>query len=124
MNQTEFDLGFGLPITFQEPLARNSDPETSHEAAAFATFRSNKGREKALLTLYRHGPMTDYELAAATGLQQNSVGKRRGECAVAGLVAALYDGDQLVKRQTPSGSRAIVWELTSAGYTYARLHHG
>jgi len=109
-------------ITFPEPIARNTDPETSHDAAAMATFKANPGRIKALQALWQRDPLTDFELAAITGLQQTSIGKRRGECAEAGLVEACRNGDKLVKRPTPSGAKAIAWKLTPAGAKYVCTH--
>jgi predicted transcriptional regulator len=106
--------------TFNEPNARDSDPETSHEAAEDAKFKASKHRLLALTTLRRFGPLTDFELASRTGIQQTSIGKRRKECQDAGLVAGLVDANgQKVKRPAPSGSSALVWTLTQEGITYA-----
>ena len=105
-------------IVFQEPMARNTDPDTSHEAAKDATFHASKHRKVALFALYDYGPMTDYELAAVTGLQQNSIGKRRGDCMRAGLVRRLVIGGEEQKRPAPSGSMALVWTLTQKGEDY------
>jgi predicted transcriptional regulator len=106
--------------TFNEPNARDSDPETSHEAAEDAKFKASKHRLLALTTLRRFGPLTDFELASRTGIQQTSIGKRRKECQDAGLVTGLVDANgQKVKRPAPSGSSALVWTLTQEGITYA-----
>lgn len=100
-------------MQFQEPLARGTDPQTSHDAAADAKLKASKGRLLVLNTLKERGPLTDFELAHYTGWQQTSIGKRRGECMAAGLVEP-----EEVKRTTPSGSWARVWGLTQAGYRY------
>jgi DNA-binding MarR family transcriptional regulator len=106
---------------FNPPLARYSDPETSHKAARFAEFKASDHRIKAMTTLLQYGPMTDFELAAATGLQQNSIGKRRKDCQDAGFVDFLTDEKgEKVRRKTPSGSSAIVWQLTKAGQQYIK----
>lgn len=106
-------------LLFNDPMSRNSDPETSHEAAEDAKFRASRHRILALTTLKRFGPLTDYELASRTGLQQNSIGKRRKECQDAGLITGLTDAHgQRVKRPAPSGSKALVWALTTEGATY------
>lgn len=105
-------------FVFRDPVARMTDPDTSHEAAKDATFKASKHRKLALFALYDHGPMTDYELAAVTGLQQNSIGKRRGDCARAGLVRRLVIGGEDQKRPAPSGSMSLVWTLTPRGETY------
>lgn len=107
------------PIRFPYPLARNSDPSTSFEAARNASFKASAHRVKALQALFDFGPMTDFELADATGLQQTSIGKRRKDCQDVGFVDALLDEDFVkVKRLTPSGSNALVWKLTQAGRNY------
>ena len=88
------------------PLARNSDPETSHRAAKDATPRANTHRAKALAALREAGPngLTDFELAERTGIAQTSIGVRRKE-----LVDAGYVKDSGRTRPAPSGSSAIVW---------------
>jgi transcription initiation factor IIE alpha subunit len=107
-------------IPFTLPIARRADPLTSHMAALDARFKANNHRRTALLTLLEHGELTDYELAAKTGLQQNSIGKRRKDCQDAGLVTFARDeeGNKL-KRPAPSGSKAYVWKLTESGETLA-----
>jgi hypothetical protein len=105
-------------FVFPDPTARKTDPDTSHEAAKDATFKASKHRTLALFTLYDHGPMTDYELAAVTGLQQNSIGKRRGECMRVGLVRKFVVGGEEQKRPAPSGSMSQVWTLTPRGEKY------
>jgi predicted transcriptional regulator len=106
-------------IDFNDPNARNTDPETSHGAAEDATFKASKHRVLALKTLHRFGPLTDFELAFRTGLQQTSIGKRRKECQDAGLVTTLLGvNGEKVKRPAPSGSSALVWTLTAEGNLY------
>lgn len=109
---------------FQEPAARASDPETSHEAAALAKFKASPHRILCLQALMR-GPMTDFELATVTGLQQTSIGKRRLDCQRAGLVSHYLEPvvsglrEPLpLKRKSPSGALAFVWEITPAGREY------
>jgi hypothetical protein len=104
-----------MDTLFDQPMARNTDPETSHEAAEDAKSHSSKGHLLAMRFLLLR-PMTDYELASATGWQQNSIGKRRGELMNAGLVVVHRDEEgNVVKRLTPSGSRARVWDATVKG---------
>lgn len=118
-DQFEFPFG-GEPEPepkFQPPTARDSDPETSHDAAHDAEFHANRGRLNALFALAR-GPMTDYELEAHTGWQKNSIGKRRLECQRAGLVEVwTIDGEEQ-KRPGPSGSMCLIWRLTDKGVRY------
>ena len=99
---TLFDIPDDPPT---HAMARHTDPDTSHAAALDA--RENSGIHRALaLRVLREAPdgLTDFELAAKTGLQQTSIGKRRGELRDAGLVV-----DSGRKRPSPSGSAAIVW---------------
>lgn len=103
-------------IDFPDPAARRTDPETSHMAADDAKLTASRGRKLALCALLRFGPMTDFELADRTGLQQNSIGKRRLDCQRVGLVRkCLGMNDEPIRRATPTGSSAQVWELTPAG---------
>lgn len=102
-------------------MARTSDIETSHLAAQDAAGKARSNRRRALEVLGYLGAegATDFELADLTGLQQTSVGKRRGELRDMGLVAARYvhtaEGRVAVRRRTPSGSLAQVWTVTLAG---------
>ena len=107
-------------LNFNPPIARNTDPLTSHEAAHDTSFKASKHRVIAILALHRFGPLTDYELAERTGLQHNSIGKRRKDCQDAGLVTFYRDADgNKVKRLAPSKSKCLVWMLTDAGVAYA-----
>lgn len=104
-----------VPAGCTRPAARITDPVTSHEAAAIAHRGASHGRRLVLAALALR-PMTDFELAAHTGWQQTSIGKRRGECVTAGLVEVLTDDKgNKVKRPSPSGSPALVWALTEKG---------
>jgi len=91
---------------FESPTARGSDPETSHDAAADATPRAGTNRRLAYETLLAAlpGGLTDFELAARTGVAQTSIGVRRKELVRAGLAEATS-----MTRPAPSGSAAIVW---------------
>lgn len=107
-----------LSLLSWKPRARNTDPATSHAAAADAELRASAGRIAVLASLL-NGPKTDFELAAATGRQQTSAGKRRGECRDHGLVDVARDGrGEEVKRAAPSGSKALVWQITPAGIAF------
>lgn len=84
--------------------ARNTDPDTSHEAAKVERQRD---RDRAL-DLHKSHPdgLTDFELADLMGRQQTSAGKRRGELRDLGLIR-----DTGRRRAAPSGSKAIVWQF-------------
>lgn len=88
------------------PVARRSDPETSHQAAERASSGASTNRALALEALRKAGRagLTDFELASLTGIAQTSIGVRRGELVRQGLVAATP-----MRRPSPSGSPAIVW---------------
>ena len=98
----------GQPTIWDLPTARQTDPTTSHEAAHDATPLSGRHRRIALAALRYAGSygMTDFELAAATGIQQTSIGVRRKELVRAGFVEATEQ-----RRLSPSGSSAIVWRV-------------
>lgn len=106
---------------FIRKSSRATDPSTSREAAEKVAPKASKGRMLVLEHLSRRA-MTDFELAAATGWQQTSIGKRRGECVQAGWVEKALDGrGEEVRRLSPSKSAALVWNITEAGRaTYAK----
>jgi DNA-binding transcriptional ArsR family regulator len=107
-------------ISFASPIARRTDPLTSHMAAIDARFRADNHRRRALLAFLEYGSLTDFELASKTGLQQTSIGRRRKDCQDAGLVTFHRDEEgNKVKRTTPSGSKSYAWELTQDGKTLA-----
>jgi hypothetical protein len=104
------------------PSARTNDPETSHLAAIDARKSMGPGHRLVLRFLYI-APMTDYELAEATGFQQNSIGKRRGECEKVGFVTVkIGDDGKRLKRPAPSGSLSLVWCLTLKGIMHFEEH--
>lgn len=90
------------------PTARHSDPDTSHAAARLASIKAGTNRERALMTLRAHPDgLTDFDLAALTGIAQTSVGVRRGELVKMGLVTKTS-----IRRASPSGAAAIVWRAS------------
>lgn len=95
---------------YLDPTARTTDPWTSHEAARRAKPKAETNRALALKALRAAGPagLTDFQLAEVTGVQQTSIGKRRGELVKAGLVEKVPG----VRRPSPSGSPAQVWRAT------------
>ncbi len=104
-------------------MARCSDPQTSHDAAYMARVMASPNRRAVLRALLRAGSngFTDFALSSATGIQQTSCGKRRGELRDVGFVAAKLDADgNVVTRPAPSGARSIVWCITEAGVRYIR----
>ena len=112
-----FDKVFGTSV---KSMARRNDLETSHEAARDASKKAPNHRVIALQALSEHGPMTDYELAEKTGLQQNSIGKRRKDCQDIGLVDFFMLDGEKERRKTPSGSSAYVWQITELGQKFLK----
>lgn len=95
---------------YRQPVARRTDPDTSHAAAEDAKRNANTLRWRCLQTLKAHPEgLDDFALAALVGSQQTSAGKRRGELVKAGLVEKATVDGVVVKRPSPSGSLAIVW---------------
>jgi predicted transcriptional regulator len=97
-----------------------NDLVTSHEAAAKASIKAPNHRIVALKAFVEHGPMTDFQLAEKTGLQQTSIGKRRKDCQDAGLIDFYMPNGEKERRQTPSGSSACVWQITELGYKFLK----
>lgn len=123
---TLFDIvdGHLRPLfDFETPTARATDPQTSHEAAASVRLRAGHTRGRALVALAAAGPcgLTDFELAARTGVPQTSIGVRRKELQ---RVACVEATDR--RRLSPSGTPAIVWQITPLGELEARrlAHEG
>lgn len=85
--------------------ARDTDPETAHEAAGDSELRG-KQRLAVLEYLIHRGPhgATDYETGDGLGILRTSAGKRRKELETAGLVT-----NSGVRRPTDTNSTAIVW---------------
>lgn len=94
-----------------QPIARLSDPETSHMAAVDAIDRATSHRQIALKALQNAGPegLTDFDLEAVTGIKQTSIGKRRGDLVTLGYVERLIVDGVPQRRPAPSGSLAAVW---------------
>lgn len=87
-------------------------------AAVVAIGNAATNRDRALAALRAAGErgLTDYDLQDVTGVQQTSIGKRRGELVTAGLVErqlvicpeslTLIPGRRM---SGPSGSQCAVW---------------
>jgi hypothetical protein len=106
-----FPSGADLIVQAHHLGARNTDPATSHKAAA--SHRSWGDSHWAVLTaLAAAGDtgMLDHEHQPINRLQQDTAGKRRGELVESGLVAPSG-----WTRKTPRGSDAMVWVITAKG---------
>ena len=95
----------------RSPVARNTDPDTSHEAAA-SVRNPGLDREKVYAAL-GEGPMTDEEILErchahyATTISPSGARTRRAELVKEGRVA-----DSGVRKRLHTGRRAIVWQRT------------
>lgn len=90
-------------LDFADPVARLSDPDTSHRAASDAKRTASTLRARCLEAL-KAEDLTDFELADRVNSIQTSAGKRRGELVAAGLVE--WAG---TTRCSPNRSQARVW---------------
>ena len=98
---------------YRHTKARNTDPHTSHAAAASVTQETlTQTQTLVLQTLQTHGPLTDEQLCMriADDQQQpvsvSGVRTRRSELAAAGRVV-----DTGTRVPTRTGRQAIVWGL-------------
>jgi predicted transcriptional regulator len=84
----DIHFGGGVKAFFDLPIfgrSRNSDPVTSHQAAAQVTTTSNHF-QIILDALHKHGSMGKDEIAQKTGLEPNAVARRLPELQKLALV--------------------------------------
>lgn len=91
-------------------LARSADPIQSHDAADRAAKFSPSHRDRILAALKQHGPRTAHELERITGLTVVQIDRRMHELVKSGETKPLRLNGSEVKRGTPSGGIAQVWE--------------
>lgn len=109
---------FSYRAALPAPSHRINDWDTSIDAAKSAEINCSENQLIAL-RLIKEKPMTDYDLADATGMQQNSIGKRRCDLFKAGFVEPETSATgENVKRPSPSGTPCISWKITQAGIEY------
>lgn len=98
------------------PLARNSDPIQSHEAADRAARFGGSHRQRIIEALRRFGPQTAHEIASRVGLDPVQVDRRvhelRKACEARAHCSCINGERVEIKRATPSGGMAQVWEAT------------
>jgi len=109
LDQPELPFGMfeednGSITTGPDPRARNSDPETSHEAASSMVSEAQNQRIQIYAWLKGHGPMTADELDDALNFRLTSSGRRLPELLEAGKVERLKE-----TRKTRSNRRAHLW---------------
>lgn len=87
------------------PLARNTDPITSHMAADSAAKFNQSHADRILAALRQQGPSTAHELEKASGLTVVQIDRRLIEIERQGHARRTKE-----TRRTPTGGRAFVWE--------------
>ena len=104
-------MGVYLDPATDLPLFARPAPSVcgSHTSAAAADSLGpetlNRLHRLVLAWLEQHGPATDEEIVAGTGLNPSTARPRRIELARRGLVV------QAGERKTRSGKKATVWKL-------------
>ena len=93
-----------LPL-FDTPLARRSDPATSHAAADAAVSLAHADRARILAHLRAIWPdaETYRDIAAATGLERHAVGRRLSELRRAGMIV------EAGEKRMDSGRMGLSW---------------
>lgn len=88
------------------PVARNTDPETSHAAGEAVTASGQRHAQRAqVLAGLREAPgVTSFELAEITGLDRYVVARRLPDCRTAGEAQV-----GIKRRCTISGKTAQTW---------------
>lgn len=100
---------FAVPaIRVQTPIARASDPLSSHLAAEHVTKTGTRSdqQNKAAEAVKQFPGLTSFELAMRTGIDRYTLARRLPECETAGRVRK---GEIRACRVT--GRKAHVWEV-------------
>jgi hypothetical protein len=100
------------------PGYRRTDRDTARLAAVGVATRRDAQKLRVLQELAEAGDegRTDYELGLVLQILRTSAGKRRKELLEHGLVR-----DSRRRRNTDTGTSAVVWELTDSGREIASL---
>jgi hypothetical protein len=95
----------------QTPAARNTDPITSHLAAAEHTSSGERAHQQhqTYSAVKAFPGLTSFELAMKTGLGRHMLGRRLSEVELAGLIRRSEP-----KRCLISGKLALTWVPTPA----------
>lgn len=114
--------GLSDPKANELTKVRADGPDTSNNAKLDAYPRSGTRKWRALRAFYRQAQppyvhrrigLTDYELSEVLSILRGSASKVRGHLAEGGWV-----NDSGHRRNTDTGSPAIVWVLTAEGLKY------
>lgn len=93
-------------LNVQTPIARGSDPETSHQAAAFVTTTGARAHQQhqAAAAVRAFPGKTSFELAMATDLDRYTLARRLPECETAQSVVR-----GAARTCTITGRQALTW---------------
>src|SRR5690606_10155379 len=97
-----------VPVrTIQTPIARRTDPESSHLAAEHVTRSGARAHQQAqaVAAVRAYPGCTSFELATRTDLDRYMLARRLPECVTAG---AVRKGP--AKRCSVTGRQALTWE--------------
>ena len=91
------------------PAAANADPGTSHAAAREVTEGGSRARqcEEVLAALRRHPGSTSLELAAASGIDRHTCGRRLPDLRATGRVR-----QGAARACRVGGRQAVTWHVT------------
>lgn len=106
MNAITGDL-FAMPLRRVEtPIARRSDPESSHRAAAEITDSGARAHQQAqaIAAVRAYPGLTSQELSELTGLERYMLARRLPEAVTAG---AIRKGEQ--RTCSVTGRLALTW---------------
>lgn len=95
-----------LGLLSWQPIARNNDPSTSHEAAREISQGGARARQQRIVlqAVKEHPGLTSFELSRVCGLDRYQTGRRCPELEKAGLVVK---GE--ARTCTVSGRMATTW---------------
>ena len=119
MTDRNLSRGGGTPSLFGEPVwpghemlrtpARNTDPDTSHAAAAVVKTPGAKSLAARVLRALRARPYADFQLAILLGLREEQVRKRRADLCFCHPARVQDSGVRVTNPAT--GMKQTVWEV-------------
>lgn len=99
-----------------KPLARATDPATSHAGAMAVRLRAGSQKHALLMEVYRHGALTADEAGNAADLLHTGYWKRISDLLNEGLLEPVLDSSGYpLTRPGRSGSGQRVLQVTDRG---------
>ena len=95
-----------LPANLVASLARQSDPKTSHEGAAYAVERLGEMQQRAFDAVQAHPGKTAQELEVLMEVPRSTYGRRLGEMEKAGVIRRCD-----ARTCTVTGRKAATWRV-------------